>query len=364
MGYKERRRKRRIKKAIFLGIIVLLIYLYLFAPIHKAPGIDKNSEWYVNDLYMSNQYYYENLLDEEEKQIYKEIFEKYNNMEEEINIDENIKTVSKVWDALICDHPEMINITSFKYYDYRDSVKIIPKYLTKSSFDLNLKVRKMQREIVKILKEIDGKSDFEKEKYIYEWLGKKSNYGSGFFSSDQSAYTAFTLMSNTVCSGYGKAAQILLNNCGIESMININSNHLWNTVKIEEEYYFFDATLTSNTKENISGNVAYMGLNQNKYTSDYEILYPSILPDVSGTKYNYFDYYGLTLTYSDDVLEEIRERIQKTEFEKLELKFTNPELAYKKIQENEDYLGIRSVASYYNSDGYCKNNGVIMVVKK
>ena len=362
MVYKERRRKKRIKKVIFLGIIVWLVYLYLFAPIHEAPGIDKTSEWYVNDLYMSNQYYYKNLLNKEEKEIYKKIFDSYNNMEEEIVINKSYEVIIKVWDAFICDHPEMINITSLRFQNNGDSVIIKPVYLTKSEFSLNLKVRKMQRKIKKIVKEVEGKSEFEKEKYIYEWLGEKSNYGSGMFNSDQSAYTAFTMMSNTVCAGYGKAAQILLNNCGIESMININDNHIWNTVKLDGEYYFFDATVTSNEGENITGNVSYMGLNSNKYTSDYKILYPEILPNISGKKYNYYDYYKLTLTYKgSSTLEEIKRRLQETEYSRVEFKFTNPTEANNEINKNKEYLGIRNVYTY---EGYCKNNGVLLLVKK
>ena len=76
------------------------------------------------------------------------------------------------------------------------------------------------------------------------------------------------------------------------------------------------------------------------------------------------DSLNVQLDREREKVDQLLERIQKTEFEKIEFKFTNPELAYKKIQENEDYLGIRSVASCYNSDGYCKNNGVIMVIKK
>ena len=360
MGYKEIRRKQKIKKIIFLGIIIYVIWWYFYGPLKPAPNIDKSSEWYVNDLYMSNQYYYENLLNDEEKEIYKKLFESYNNMNEEIVINKDYSTVSKIWDALICDHPEMINITSFRYYNNGSSVTIKPIYLTKSEFDLNLKIRKMQRMVAKVIKETEGKSEFEKEQYVYEWLGKKSNYGSGLFSSDQSAYTAFTMMSNTVCAGYGKAAQILLGNCEIDSLININSDHLWNTVKLDGEYYFFDATVTSNTRENIEGNVSYMGLNQNKYTSDYEILYPSVLPDISGTKYNYYDYYGLTLTYSQSVLEEIKEKLNNTEYTRVEFKFTNQEEAYKEISKNMEYLGIKDA---YMFDGYCNNNGVIMLVK-
>ena len=362
MGYKEKRRKKRIKKVIFLGIIVWLIYLYFFAPIYEAPGIDRTSEWYVNDLYMSNQYYYEKVLDENEKKIYKAIFEGIKNKENSITVYVNHSKALKIWRTIICDHPEMINLKWFTWqYNDENSTIINPTYLTYSDFDLNLKTRKIQRKIKKVVKEVEGKSEFEKEKYIYEWLGEKSNYGSGMLNSDQSAYTAFTIMSNTVCAGYGKAAQILLNNCGIESWINLNEEHLWNTVKLDGEYYFFDATVTSTSNENLFGNVSYMGLNQNKYTSDYEILFTEATPDITGKKYNYYDYYKLTLTYTGaSTLQEIKRRLEETEYSIVEFKFTNPSEANKEINKNKEYLGIKNVYIY---GGYCNNTGVIVLEK-
>lgn len=357
--------KRKKKQYIYIILFIVIIYWYINGPIYTCPNVDKTSEWYVNDIYMSNQYYYDNLLNDEERELYKNLFQKLKNIEDDIYLGESTETVLKVWNSIICDHPEMINITSLSYSNYGNSIKLNPGYLTKSKFLLKQKERKVQRKIKKIVKEVEGKSEYEKEKKIYEWLGERSSYGHTFLNSDQSAYTAFSTLSNTVCSGYGKAAQILLSNVGVDSIININSNHLWNTVKLDGEYYFFDATVTSSTGESYEGNISYMGLNQNKYTSNYEILYPSILPDVSGEKYNYYDNNGLTITYSEDSISNIKSIIDKSEFKKVELKFTNPEEAYNGIIGNYmEYLGVKNLQTYYDSEGYSRNNGVIIFVKK
>ena len=111
MGYYVQSLKRIF---IFFFIIFAAIILYFFGPVYKCKDVDKNSEWYVNDIYMSNQYYYENALDDEKKKVYKQLFESLNNMEEKIVINHPYSGyVDRVWDALICDHPEMINITSY-----------------------------------------------------------------------------------------------------------------------------------------------------------------------------------------------------------------------------------------------------------
>ena len=358
MGYYEKRKKRIW---IFFVLIIGAIYYYINGPIYKCPDVNKSSEWYVNDIYMSTQYYYNNLLNDEEKVLYKELFLRINNMEDGFYLNSSLSTLIKVWDALICDHPEMINIKTIAYTDNGNSVRIVPKYLTTSKFSLKLKERNMQRKIGKVVKETQGKSEYESEKYVYEWLGKRSAYSKSSNNSDQSAYTAFNTFNNTVCAGYGKAAQILLNNVGVNSIININEDHMWNTVKLDGEYYFFDATVTSLTRESYEGNISYMGLNQNKYTSDYNILYPSVLPDISGKRYNYYDYEGLTMTYSENNLSQIKEYIDKSEFDKVEIKFTNPEEAVNGIREK--YLDLLNVRDIITFSGYTSNNGVIMFTK-
>ena len=359
MGYYEKRKKRIW---IYLIIIIGVIYYYINGPIYKSSKVDKNSIWYVNDMYMSTQYYYDNLLNEEEKTAYRTIFNGVKNIETSIYVNIEHDSALKAWRALICDHPEMINLKWFSYTTTKDTTTIKPTYLTTSEFMLKLKERKMQRMIGKVVKEVEGMSEYEKEKYVYEWIGKRSAYSQSSDNSDQSAYTAFATLSNTVCAGYGKAAQILLSNVGVNSIININEEHLWNTVKLDGEYYFFDATVTSTTRETYEGNVSHMGLNQNQDTSDYQILYPSVLPKVTGKKYNYYDYESLTLTFSEDKIDTIRTILKNSEFKRVEIKFTNPEEAKNEI--NSKYLDYLKVEELITFGGYSNGNGVIMFVKQ
>lgn len=352
-----------VKRGFSLIFIILgIILFYLFGPVYKCSDVDKNSEWYVNDIYMSNQYYYDNLLNDEQRVVYKELFDSLNNMEERIVINHPYKGfVDKVWDALISDHPEMINITSYYYYNHGNSVTIEPIYLTTSKFDLNLKERKVRRKISKIKSAVSGKSAYEKEKYIYEYLGESGAYGQTTSNSDQSAYSALFVTSNTVCAGYGKAAQLLLANCGINSWINLGGNHLWNTVELDGEYYYFDATLSSlhvNANHTLKG-ISYRGLNQNSQTSAYKVSSkPNV--EIKGKTYNYYDYEGLTFTYSEDILPKIKQIVEESEFNRIDLKFTNVEAATKGIEKNKKYLGITEIIQYV---GYTVGSNVLTLEK-
>ena len=57
----------------------------------------------------------------------------------------------------------------------------------------------------------------------------------------QSIYSVFC-MDKTVCAGYAKALQYLLNLCGIECTYVTSETHAWNLIKLEGEYYHIDVT--------------------------------------------------------------------------------------------------------------------------
>ena len=88
---------------------------------------------------------------------------------------------------------------------------------------------------------------YEKIKYIYETLIRQVEYQEDS-GQNQNIRSVF-LEGKTVCMGYSKAAQYLLNRMGIFCTLvtgTVNgdrpSSHAWNLVKIGEEYYFMDVT--------------------------------------------------------------------------------------------------------------------------
>ena len=83
--------------------------------------------------------------------------------------------------------------------------------------------------------------------YIYKWLISYCNYNANS-ASNQSIDSVF-VRRNSVCTGYAKAAQYLFNLLGIESRLVFgqlhndkeDGRHCWNLVKVDNEYYHFDA---------------------------------------------------------------------------------------------------------------------------
>ncbi|MBR3210602.1 MAG: hypothetical protein IKF71_01535 [Bacilli bacterium] len=192
----------------------------------------RNSDAYVNDLYVSDEYFGDYSI----------------------------------------DHPEVI----FKEYSIVDN-KIIAY----------LGVRRIAREIDIIQKETKNMSDKDKIIYVYDYVSRK-HYDYVFTGSmDNQSIYSFYSTSSTVCAGFAKTSQVIFQNIGINSYLVHGSNHMWNYVEYEGKFYVFDATVGACQRK---GSPAfYEGLGRTtigETTGLHEELYPPIeetaLQDVFG----------------------------------------------------------------------------------
>ena len=98
----------------------------------------------------------------------------------------------------------------------------------------------------------------EQVAYVYKWLVTYCNYNVNS-AYNQSIYSVF-VRRNSVCTGYAKAAQHLFNLLGIESRLVFgrlhndkeDGRHCWNLVKIDNEYYHFDACFGDSILDNVA----------------------------------------------------------------------------------------------------------------
>ena len=74
MGKNEKKKgiyeKNKTRKNIIIIIFSLIVFWYLFGPVYTSPNVDEQSEWYVNDIYMSDGRIYNDFLNEKEKKMY------------------------------------------------------------------------------------------------------------------------------------------------------------------------------------------------------------------------------------------------------------------------------------------------------
>ena len=98
----------------------------------------------------------------------------------------------------------------------------------------------------------------EQVAYIYKWLVTYCTYNANS-AYNQSIYSVF-VRRNSVCTGYAKAAQHLFNLLGIESCLVFgrlhndkeDGRHCWNIVKVDNEYYHFDACFGDSILDNVA----------------------------------------------------------------------------------------------------------------
>ena len=149
-----------------------------------------------------------------------------------------------VFFRLRLDHPEIFWMTGYKYKYYQDSPNLIfvPEYL----FDKN-KIREHQRamssRVEKLARAAKDLSEWEKEKYIHDALAEAVTYDLAA-DRNQSAYSAL-VDGNSVCAGYARAYQYLLQQLGIPCYYCTGysgGNHAWNIVKLDDGYYNVDVT--------------------------------------------------------------------------------------------------------------------------
>ena len=94
--------------------------------------------------------------------------------------------------------------------------------------------------------------------YVYKWLVSYCNYNVNS-AYNQSIYSIF-VRRNSVCTGYAKATQYLFNLLGIESRLVFgrlhndkeDGRHCWNLVKVDNEYYHFDACFGDSILDNVA----------------------------------------------------------------------------------------------------------------
>ena len=215
----------------------------------------------LNSLYSVDYFYYENLNDEE-KNIYKEI--QTSLIQKENSLDLTIfdfDKISKVFYSVINDNPQIFYVenninyqTSFVneipisaqiQFSYKEefSSKVIDEIKSKLNY---IKYR--------LYFETLGYSNFEIVKTCFEYLCNNSTYDSNV--TDQTLYSIL-IERKGVCASYAKAFKYLMDFFDIPNylvegkLIDSNEKHIWNMVEIEGLWYHVDVTQADSNEKYI-----------------------------------------------------------------------------------------------------------------
>lgn len=261
-----------MRKKIISIVYALLLTLVISGCVAWIPTFEKEplfQEITVDESLFEDKFYYEQ-LSEDEQLAYKEIYQGISEMQEEIYVHcDNGEKANSIFRSVIYDFPEIFwsdSGSTLLTYDEGYTV-ISPKYVCTNDEKVQ-KEAEIEAELMKILDGIPvGYSEYEKIKYIYEYLIESADYVIDAPDS-QNLYSAL-VNKETVCAGYAKANQYLLNRLGIYCTYVIGTaegengqeSHAWNIVRCDNQFYHVDITwadpLSKEEEQFTSSNIIY-----------------------------------------------------------------------------------------------------------
>ncbi|MBR4168642.1 MAG: hypothetical protein IKR47_02790 [Lachnospiraceae bacterium] len=157
--------------------------------------------------------------------------------------------LKKVFSCVMLDHPEIFYVTGYSLTKYTrnnviEDIAFSGKY-TMSEEEAKAAAAQVESVALSCIFNAPEGDEYEKVKYVYEWLIQRCDYVLDA-ENNQNILSVF-VTTDTVCQGYAKAAQYLLNKMGIfcilcEGEAMGQEAHVWNIVRIDGEYYFLDVT--------------------------------------------------------------------------------------------------------------------------
>lgn len=208
--------------------------------------------------------YYFSVLQEDDRECYKEILQGIQKMDTEIAVSiADSERIEDIYKYVLCDFPEIFWCTGKGTIRSSQSILskqlgLYPEYAYSSA-----EKEKMQAEIDAVATSCfdayhpTKDSEYERIKYVYEYLIRSVDYDVNA-PDNQNLYSAL-VGKKSVCAGYAKATQYLLGKMGIFcTYVTGTSNgggHAWNLVQCEGKYYYVDTTWGDPVYQNEGGGV-------------------------------------------------------------------------------------------------------------
>ncbi|WP_408071760.1 transglutaminase domain-containing protein [Butyrivibrio sp. JL13D10] len=201
-----------------------------------------------NEYDFSTEFYpYYHMLNDTGKKLYRQIYANTLNLNTTFRPIEqvNMKTMQMILMSVVFDHPELfwLDTTFYQEFDYQGAaIKLRLSYYDRIN-NIPAANQEFQSAVDQIVAGASGLADnYEKELYVHDLLADKLTYKHN--PLDQSAYSAI-VGNNTVCAGYAKAFQYIMQRLGVPTYLCAGSAgelHAWNIIKLGDNYYNVDCT--------------------------------------------------------------------------------------------------------------------------
>ena len=275
-------------------------------------------------------YYYYSHLPEEDQELYTALYQGLMDMEESITLGtadhEHIFAVEML---VLCDHPEIFWYAGEgTVMRYALRTELVPKYTISME-------ERLQRE-AKIAETVEafrarispGETNYEKLATAFSFITRNVDYEMGM-PDDQNICSSL-INGKSVCAGYARGMQYLLQQVGIQRLyvygsVNGEGDHAWNIVNLDGTYYHSDVTFGDRSFENddevnlpdvLKAEYGYMCMNDETALRDRTLTTPdlAVLPSCDSTECAYYRRHGWFYTeYTDQVWSDVRKELNTGE---------------------------------------------------
>lgn len=210
-------------------------------------------------------------LDEEKKRLYVDIFTILDQMASDITISSlNADDVDRVFQLVMNDHPELFYVQGYSMSKYTTngvvtSISLSGKY-TKTPEEKAAAETQIESYVNQCLQNAPKTgSDYEKVKYVYEYLVQHTEYD--ITAEDNQNICSVFIGGKSVCQGYAKATQYLLNQLDVDctlvsGVVRNGDSHAWNLACVDGTWCYIDTTwgdasFLTNGQEGVSSGINY-----------------------------------------------------------------------------------------------------------
>ena len=173
--------------------------------------------------------------------------------------------IEKIFQCVLNDHPEIFYAVGYGFKRYSTEGETV-KISFSATYGIGVAERERRKALIDAyVAECLGQmaphfDDYEKTKFIYEYLINNTEYD--LMAADNQNICSVFIGRRSVCQGYAKATQYLLNAAGIPAtlvtgQIKGGDGHAWNIALLDGAYYHIDTTFGDSSFSLAAGGALY-----------------------------------------------------------------------------------------------------------